>query len=75
VKGIGELDGEEEADAIAALVRDLLETGPIEVDENRVEKPIGLEDVLIVTPYNAPHQTDQGASSGGECRNRGQIPG
>jgi uncharacterized protein len=46
-------DSEEEAEVLAGLVRSLLAAEPVEVDETRKENLIGLDEVLIVTPYNA----------------------
>jgi uncharacterized protein len=43
----------DEARVIADLVRDLLETGAEWSDRHGVKKPIRLEDVVIVAPYNA----------------------
>ena len=43
----------EEADQVAALVRSLAASGSTWVDQKGAEKPITLEDVLIIAPYNA----------------------
>jgi predicted RecB family nuclease len=43
----------DEARAIAVLVRELLDTGASWTDRHGQEKPIRLEDVVIVAPYNA----------------------
>ncbi len=44
---------QEEADRVAAMVADLLAGDPAFVDAKRVEHPLGLEDILVVSPYNA----------------------
>ncbi len=46
-------DSEEEAEHIAALVRDLLNGDTGWRDDRGGERPIGLADILIVAPYNA----------------------
>jgi uncharacterized protein len=43
----------EEAAAVASLVLGLVETGVSWTDENGVERPMTLDDVLVVAPYNA----------------------
>ena len=43
----------EEATAVAHLVGDLMRSGVEWTDEKGVTKPLRLEDVLIITPYNA----------------------
>lgn len=43
----------EEADAIAALVRDWLDRGASWIDADGHEAALTLDDILIVTPYNA----------------------
>jgi uncharacterized protein len=43
----------EEADAVRALVAGLLDDRPSWIDWRGDEKPIGLEDILIIAPYNA----------------------
>ena len=43
----------EEAGQVAALVRSLVASGSTWVDQKGSEKPITLEDVLIIAPYNA----------------------
>ena len=42
-----------EADAVAALAREIVEGGSSWVDEHGLEYPIGWPDILIVAPYNA----------------------
>ena len=44
---------DEEADIVAALVSNLVDSRSYWVDQHGVEKPITLEDVLIIAPYNA----------------------
>ena len=44
---------EEEAVRVAALVGELLDAGAAWVDGEGVRKPLSLEDVLVVAPYNA----------------------
>ena len=44
---------EEEAERVAALMRELLDTGAAWVDKEGVHHPLALEDVLVVAPYNA----------------------
>jgi hypothetical protein len=43
----------EEADAICHLVTEVLNSGATWVDRKGVEAPVGLEEVLIIAPYNA----------------------
>ena len=43
----------EEADATAALVKEILTSNPTWVDRKGVEQPLTLDDILIITPYNA----------------------
>lgn len=44
---------DEEADAVAALVSSLVDKQSYWVDQHGAEKPITLEDILIIAPYNA----------------------
>ncbi|MCE2405727.1 MAG: TM0106 family RecB-like putative nuclease [Dehalococcoidia bacterium] len=44
---------DEEADRVAALVRGLVDGDSVWVDHSGCEKPIGWDDVLIISPYNA----------------------
>ncbi|WLA69416.1 AAA domain-containing protein [Bradyrhizobium diazoefficiens] len=43
----------EEADAVRDLVTEVLGAGATWVDRNGVEAAIGLEDILVIAPYNA----------------------
>ncbi len=43
----------EEADRVSALARSLVDGNSRWIDQNGQEKPITLEDVLIIAPYNA----------------------
>ena len=43
----------EEADAVRTLVTDLLDASPTWIDRAGTERPLGLEDILIIAPYNA----------------------
>jgi superfamily I DNA and/or RNA helicase len=43
----------EEAEAIGKLVREILGTDTTWLDRKGVEQPLGLEDILIIAPYNA----------------------
>src|SRR5262249_35492715 len=43
----------EEADAVGHLVRTILASNPTWVDREGRENPITLDDVIIITPYNA----------------------
>ena len=43
----------EEAECVAALIRELLAGGAAWVDREGVRKPLTLQDVLVVAPYNA----------------------
>jgi superfamily I DNA and/or RNA helicase len=43
----------EEAEVIKQLVADILGSATTWVDREGVEKPVGLEDILIIAPYNA----------------------
>ena len=42
-----------EADRVAGLMHELLDAGAAWVDKDGVRRPLALEDVLIVAPYNA----------------------
>jgi len=46
-------DSDEEADAVAALVAELLESRAAWVDPQGVRRTVTLDDVVIVAPYNA----------------------
>jgi superfamily I DNA and/or RNA helicase len=43
----------EEADVVAALVRDVLASNPTWIDREALEQPLTLADILIIAPYNA----------------------
>ena len=43
----------EEAERVAALIRELLDTGAAWVDLQGIRKPLTFEDILVVAPYNA----------------------
>jgi uncharacterized protein len=43
----------EEATAIAGLVTAMLNSGPTWVDANGKEQPLTLDDIMVITPYNA----------------------
>src|SRR5262249_43559085 len=43
----------EEAQSIAALVNEILESGATWVDRDGGERPVTSEDIVIITPYNA----------------------
>jgi uncharacterized protein len=43
----------EEAEVIRQLVADILGSGTTSVDRDGIEKPVGLDDILIIAPYNA----------------------
>lgn len=43
----------EEAEAIAHLVLGILENGVCWTDRDEIEKPLTLDDIVIITPYNA----------------------
>lgn len=43
----------EEADVVTDLVRGIVDGGAVWTDREGVERAVGLEDVLIITPYNA----------------------
>ena len=43
----------EEAEAVAGLVRGILADGALWTDRNGTQKPLTLNDILIITPYNA----------------------
>lgn len=43
----------QEADVVADLVRRIVEGGATWTDGRGVERPVGIEDVLVITPYNA----------------------
>ena len=51
---------EEEAARVAALIRELLDAGAAWVDRDGVGHPLGLEDILVVAPYNAHVATLRG---------------
>ena len=44
---------EEEADQVASLVRSLVDEKSSWVDQQGLENPVTLEDILIIAPYNA----------------------
>ena len=46
-------DSSEEADAVVALVHELLDAGATWVNANGAEAAIALDDIVIVAPYNA----------------------
>lgn len=46
-------DSPEEVEATSALVTEILATKSTWIDREGVEKPITLEDILIIAPYNA----------------------
>ncbi len=43
----------EEADAIIGLVDEIMNSSPIWIDRDGTEKPLTLDDILIMAPYNA----------------------
>jgi AAA domain/RNase_H superfamily len=43
----------EEAEKVHDLVREILNTGTTWVDREGIELPVGLDDILIIAPYNA----------------------
>jgi uncharacterized protein len=43
----------EEAEVVAALVANLSGSNPTRVDRTGIERPLTLEDILIIAPYNA----------------------
>jgi len=43
----------EEADVVAALIREVLNSGARWIDREGVESTVTLDDVLVITPYNA----------------------
>ena len=43
----------EEAEAISMVVNEILNSGANWVDRDGTEKPVTLEDILIIAPYNA----------------------
>jgi uncharacterized protein len=43
----------EEADAVGALVERILESNATWVDREGQQKPVALDDIIIITPYNA----------------------
>jgi uncharacterized protein len=43
----------EEAEAVAKMVGEVLACGSRWIDREGIERPIGLDDILIITPYNA----------------------
>lgn len=44
---------DEEADIVQQIVNDLLQPGVSWIDMKGIERPLGLDDILIVAPYNA----------------------
>ena len=56
----------EEAQAVARLVRALVDAGATWIDVEGREHPIRLEDVLIITPYNAQVRTIAAALPGAD---------
>jgi superfamily I DNA and/or RNA helicase len=43
----------EEAEVVHSLVKEILDSGATWIDRDGCEAPIGLEDILIIAPYNA----------------------
>ena len=43
----------EEADAVAAIVKDIINSGATWIDRDGQERLVTLDDILIITPYNA----------------------
>jgi len=46
-------DADEEAEAVAELVGSLLDAGATWTDDKGNEQPLTLDDILVITPYNA----------------------
>jgi uncharacterized protein len=46
-------DSLEEAEEVARLIRELVTSGRTWTDENSLEHQISIDDVLVITPYNA----------------------
>ena len=44
---------DDEAERVAALVRELLDADAVWIDQNGVQEPLRLAEILIVAPYNA----------------------
>ena len=44
---------DEEVDAVAAIVDELLQGGVVWIDEHERQRPLTLDDILVVAPYNA----------------------
>ena len=65
----------EEAARVAALLRELLDAGAAWVDRDGVRRPLTLEDILVVAPYNAQVATLLGAPGRCARRHGGQVPG
>jgi uncharacterized protein len=43
----------EEADVVSALVKRILESNATWIDREGQQRPLGLDDIIIITPYNA----------------------
>jgi uncharacterized protein len=50
-------DSIEEADVVARLIREVLATGMSWISTKGAERPLRLQDVLVITPYNAQVRT------------------
>jgi uncharacterized protein len=59
------VESAEEADAVARLVNGLLDAGARWVDSRGRERPLRLEDVVVVAPYNAHVERIAGAMRSG----------
>ena len=57
-------DSAEEAEAIAALIREILGSGAEWIDTRGVLRPLGTGDILVITPYNAQVRTIAAALPG-----------
>ena len=65
----------EEAQAISRLVQAILTGNATWIDREGQEKPMTLDDIIIITPYNAPGLRDRAVPSRRGCRHRGQVLG
>ena len=65
----------EEAAAVARLVGELVASGATWIDAHGDEHPVAVDDVLIITPYNAQVAAVAAVAARRERGHRGQVPG
>ena len=65
----------EEAEVLCALVKGVLESNATWIDRDGQESPVTLNDIVIITPYNAQVFEIQRRLPGARGRHGGQVPG